>query len=175
MDNVLSIQNVPELQERLKEIVNVAIGKFNQKEAFLMENKLSERCICAKFASYIECVMHNNADVLKSHGIEVEEYHVDVEYNRYGYELKREPNEEKLITVDLIVHKRGENQYGSNLICIEMKKENLSCDKDEDRLKNLTDENLRYRYLAGYMILIKIKNEYCLCIDSEYLQRINDV
>ncbi|MCD8326162.1 MAG: hypothetical protein LUC90_05615 [Lachnospiraceae bacterium] len=84
----------------LKDIVDKAIKTFNEQEKYLLENDLSERCICARFAMHL-------SNVLK--GTEYSEYLVDVEYNRSadGCErgIKRLDNHP--ITVDLIVHKRG--------------------------------------------------------------------
>ena len=42
---------MPECQQELMEIVDVAIKEFNSKEKYLIKNDLSERCICAKFAT----------------------------------------------------------------------------------------------------------------------------
>ena len=185
MDSVLLPQRVSELRGKLRRIVDEAIEDFNQRELFLIVNGLSERCICAKFASYIEKVMSNtNVTEFIQYVIDLKSYNVDVEYNRTGdmecdqdgCYIKKLPNEkdiEKMIVVDLIIHIRGENQYGSNLICIEMKKKNRSIDSDINRLKKLTDEKYGYDYLAGYMILIeanKKNDQYCLSIDSEYPQ-----
>ena len=39
-----------ELQNKLKEIVLTSINEFNSNEKYLLENDLSERCICSKFA-----------------------------------------------------------------------------------------------------------------------------
>ena len=90
-------------QVKLLEIVKSAIDHFNQYETYLISRDLSERCICSKFASYLEKAIE---------GTEYDTYHVDVEYNR-GYE-GREDNpkmlDNKKIVVDLIVHKRGYDQ-----------------------------------------------------------------
>ena len=95
-----------------------------------------------------------------------------MEYNRNEYDIKRLDHNDARnngIVVDLIVHKRGENQDDSNLICIEMKKryKRRNCKHDKERLGKLTVENSEYHYLAGYMILAE-KNG--LRIESEYPQ-----
>lgn len=41
-------------QEEILCVLNLAIEEFNQREQFLIEQGLSERCICSKFASYLE-------------------------------------------------------------------------------------------------------------------------
>ena len=164
MDRALSSQQVNTLRDRLREIIQSAIDGFNRNELNLIKFDVSERCICAKFASYVEKSIDNT---------EFKSYNVDVEYNRNEYNIKRLDNNNARnngIVVDLLVHKRGINEPKSNLICIEMKKgyrrlNKKRLEKDKDRLKNLTLENSEYHYLAGYMILaensgLRIENEY---------------
>ncbi len=164
MDRALSSQQVNTLRDRLREIIKSAIDGFNRNELNLIKFDVSERCICAKFASYVEKSIDNT---------EFKSYNVDVEYNRNEYNIKRLDNNNARnngIVVDLLVHKRGINEPKSNLICIEMKKgyrrlNKKRLEKDKDRLKNLTLENSEYHYLAGYMILaensgLRIENEY---------------
>ena len=155
-------------QVKILEIVKSAIDSFNQIETYLISRDVSERCICSKFASYLEKAIA---------GTEFDTYVVDVEYNR-GYE-GREDNpkilDNKNIVVDLIVHKRGyDHRDGfNNLICIEMKKsyKRLDYQSDKDRLSKLTDGIHGYHYSAGYMILAdadKKNNQYSLRIESDY-------
>ena len=166
MDSALSTQQVNELREKLRTIVNSAIDNFNQNEINLIKLDVSERCICAKFASYVEKSIDNP---------EFKSYNVDVEYNRNENDIKRLDNNNARnngIVVDLIVHERGINRPKSNLICIEMKKgyrrlNKKKLEEDKNRLKKLTLENSEYHYLAGYMILAE-KNG--LRIESEYPQ-----
>ncbi len=104
-------------QNKLQNLIEEAIANFNQFESYLIKNDLSERCICAKFASYVEKIIAQS---------EFNEYLVDVEYNR-GYNGKDfYPNMlyGRKIVVDLIVHKRAYDDIRGydNLICIEMKK-----------------------------------------------------
>ena len=66
--------------------------------------------------------------------------------------------DDKPITVDLIVHKRGYDcQYGfDNLICIEMKKSTnrIGCKSDEARLQKMTSNDYGFCYKLGVMLLI---------------------
>ena len=151
-------------QRKLLNCVNQAIADFNQNECYLIKNDLSERCICAKFAIYL-----NN--IIKSS--EFSEYEVDVEYNRGydGKDFKPKKLFEGNIVVDLIVHKRGYNSnYGfDNLICIEMKKlyHRYSLTDDKDRLKALTDDVYGFGYEIGFMIVAeKTLRECKLSIDE---------
>ena len=142
-----------EKQMELKSLVERAISKFNLSEIYLLDKDLSERCICSKFATYLEKELINTR---------FSNYIVDVEYNRgmegNGYAKKMLFG--KNMTVDIIVHKRGydKNNGGfDNLICFEMKKsdgdKNLFSDKR--RLTALTDPLCDFNYRIGFMLIAK--------------------
>lgn len=155
-------------QIKLKDIVEQAVAKFNHCEKYLLENNLSERCICSKFAVYLE------REIKLS---EYSNYDVDVEYNR-GFDGK--DNRPKKIygknaVVDLIVHKRGYDKfYGfDNLICIEMKKTNDSRGKrgienDQNRLKDLVSYEYGFCYKLGIMLIANIKKQVLEILDPVY-------
>lgn len=139
-------------QSDLKSIVDIAIKQFNQSEIYLLDRNLSERCICSKFASYLEKVLI---------GTKYSSYNVDVEYNRgmYGNDYAKKMLLGKRVIVDLIVHKRGyDYEYGrfDNLICIEMKKRNSKCNlqDDKDRLNNLLNPKYGFNYKIGFMLIV---------------------
>lgn len=92
-----------ETQIRIAECLEVALQSFNLNEQYLISRDLSERCICAKFASYLERAIAES---------EFREYIVDVEYNRgsQGNEHAATRLNGRNIVVDLIVHKRGYNE-----------------------------------------------------------------
>ncbi len=144
-----------EMQIELKNIVIHAIAAFNEKESYLITRDLSERCICAKFAQYLDREVKQT---------EYSDYETDVEYNRGSagdeYALKRS-DEGKLIVTDLIVHKRGKDaEYGfDNLICIEMKKTKAPSKliSDLERLLKMTDNNYGFCYKIGFMIIVNKK------------------
>lgn len=155
-------------QKILRDLVADAIRDFNIYEKYLLRNNLSERCICAKFATYLQERIRNST---------FGDYIVDVEYNRGAkgkdYEPKRLANDNSPMTVDLIVHKRGYqanvHQHGvrkvigfSNLICIEMKKSNdrrgkEGIAKDKERLCIMTRNYGGYAYSIGFMIIAEMK------------------
>ena len=143
-------------RNQIRSILISAIECFNQKEKYLIENDLSERCICAKFSFYL-------TEAIK--GTNYSDYIVDVEYNRghNGREYGPKKMNEAPITVDLIVHKRGYNCIHGlqNLICIEMKKSTnrQGCANDENRLNKMTDWDYSFCYEVGYMILINMKEK----------------
>lgn len=160
-----------ETQSRVTACLNSALQSFNQNEQYLISRDLSERCICAKFASYLERTIAES---------EFREYVVDVEYNRgsRGNEYAAKVLNGHNIVVDLVVHKRGyDEQRGfDNLFCIEMKKAYKRCDlsSDKERLRILTDAFLGFGYKAGFMITATadiIHDEYKLVVESYFYNR----
>ncbi len=130
--------------DELEKVVENAIFEFNNNESDLITCNLSERCICAKFANYLEKSLNETA---------YKGYNVDVEYNRELHDnqyAKKVIRDVKCATVDLIVHKRHTN---INLICIEMKKSSKPrfLIDDKKRLKTMTDEHFNYR--IGFMLV----------------------
>jgi len=118
-------------EENLLSMVNTATDKFNFNERYLIENDLSERCICARFAMYLQNELSDSKDY--------RQYVVDVEYNRGGERKRNNPKMlfNKKIVVDLIAHKRGFDGGNNNLICCEMKKstDRRGSTDDEKRLR----------------------------------------
>ena len=57
----------------LRTIVDEAISSINELDSYLIENDLSERCICARFALHLTKALENTS---------YNNYVVDVEYNR---------------------------------------------------------------------------------------------
>ena len=110
----------------------------------MLDVDVSERCIAAKLASYLQHF--------------IPEYFVDVEFNRDGSIPKRLnlPEEcvdsvnrdgDAIVIPDIIVHRRGPD--GLNVLCVEIKKKNDSrgLDCDRKRLKALIS-TLGYQYGA---------------------------
>ena len=162
-----------EQEELLTACVNYAIQNFNRNEQYLISRDLSERCICAKFASYLE-----KATI--PYGFS--EYFVDVEYNRgsQGNEYAAKLIDKRHIVVDLIVHKRGydANIGFQNLICIEMKKNYKRPDMSADlsRLEKMTTSRYGFGYKAGFMIVAVANREleeYKLHIDYSFYESEN--
>lgn len=157
-----------QVQRLITECVESAISDFNQNEQYLISRDLSERCICAKFASYLERSLERSI---------FHEYVVDVEYNRgnRGNEYAAKRLNGHNIVVDLIAHKRGyDNDRGfDNLFCIEMKKgyKPHGITSDKERLYIMTDSKYGFGYKAGFMILAisnRRTHEHKLIIESKY-------
>ena len=157
-----------EKQIELKNIVETAINQFNDSESYLLDRDLSERCICAKFAMYLEKTLDNTRYA---------DYIVDVEYNRgmEGNEYAKKKLYGKDAIVDLIVHKRGyniDNGGFDNLICIEMKKRGGTrhLEDDKNRLQTMTDSHCGFNYRIGFMLIacksgIVIDETFCNELD----------
>lgn len=143
-------------QEQLKNIVCKSLDAFNSTESYLIENDLSERCICSRFAMHLTNALRDS---------EYRDYVVDVEYNRgaNGKEYGVKKIDGHPITVDLIVHKRGyDNRAGFiNLICMEMKKstDRRGCNDDITRLRKMCSLNYAFYYPIGFMLLVNMKNK----------------
>ena len=145
-----------------KDILVTAINQFNEKEKYLIENNLSERCICSRLAFYIQQALLVSP---------FKDFTVDVEYNRNAKERSPKLLYDKKIIVDLIVHKRGWHGglKGDNLFCIEMKKSNnrFGWESDKARLNDMVNPDFGYNYQYGFMLVVDMKRNE-LIIESEY-------
>ena len=140
-------------QIELANIVKRAIEEFNVAEIYLLDRDLSERCICAKFAMYLERALSSTV---------YSDYCVDVEYNRgmNNDEYAQKSLNNRNIVVDLIVHKRGRQPLTDsfdNLICIEMKKRGARYHlaDNKDRLRKLTTPQYGFNYRIGFMLIAR--------------------
>ena len=145
---------------------------FDGEDLYLIKNDINERSISHKLAVQLIEYFPN--------------YNIDCEYNGYV----KADNERKYIGIlkekaielgklreiekddeiiyravypDIIVHQRGKNFSGSNILIIEMKKDSsiLGHDYDEEKLRiytsNRNGNELNYR--LGAFVLLKINNE----------------
>jgi hypothetical protein len=115
----------PEVKNR----VEAALAVFEEEDYHLLEHDLSERCISARVAMYLQELFPD--------------YSVDVEYNRAGETPKRlnlpehcanyvDEQGRALVVPDVIIHRRGAE--GPNLLAIEVKKtsnpDGSACDRE---------------------------------------------
>lgn len=153
-----------DIKIELKSIVDKALNSFNQSEKYLIENNLSERCICSRLMLHLTNALRQT---------EFSDYVVDVEYNRGmdGKERSIKRIDDSPITVDLIIHKRGYDcDYGfDNLICIEMKKstDRRGLNADKERLRKMTSYDYGFCYRTGFMIVVDKKNK-ALVINEQF-------
>lgn len=117
-------------EQELLERLNNALQQVAEHDRSLLELDLSERCIAARLAFYLQT--------------EIAGYVVDVEYNRDGATPKRlhlpeecanfrNPDGEALVVPDVIVHRRG--NAGPNILVLELKKTTNPELRDCDRAR----------------------------------------
>ena len=144
-------------KNQLKENVETAIQGLTTNDRFLIKNGLHEITIAHKLAEYLE--------------LGFKDWDVDIEYNKkIDVDLQGNTSKEILnrfsnagesghkqqrgLRIDIIIHHRGKNGNDDNLLAIELKKVGNPSrrNKDEDALKQLTDQNGSYRYQFGLFI-----------------------
>jgi len=129
---------------KIKKSVDNCLDIFMKNDIFLLENNVDERTISHRLAFYLQS--------------EIPEMHVDCEYNREGFEIKKISNPKwakpRGIYPDIIIHERGKNS--NNILVVEIKKqENKEIENDEIKLKEFTSEN--YGYNFGLLLIFNTK------------------
>lgn len=129
---------------KIKQKIKKSLDKLYEKDQFLFDKKLCERCINHRFAIYLE---------QQNFG---EGYFIDCEYNKSH--LHENTSVKKVSNpngnyIDIIITKR-DGDYRNDLICFEVKKGNNHRDRKKDRenLKILTD-GVRFGYNYGFYII----------------------
>lgn len=115
--------------------IKLGCTKLYEKDKLLIDNRAHERTIASRLAIYLQPLFEKDDLV------------VDTDYNREGIRIKsKRRSDGSLINPDIIIHKRGVNEF--NLVAIQIKgfwnSEDRS--KDENDLIDLR-EKLRYRFL----------------------------
>jgi hypothetical protein len=139
-----------EVRQRLER----ALRRLRDADLYLLENDLSERCIAARLAMYLQP--------------EFGDYAVDVEYNRAGDTPKRlnlpdecanyrDRNGDALAVPDVIVHRRG--PAGPNLLVLEMKKTTNPAQFGCDRARVLAFR-ARLGYQFGALIACETRQRH---------------
>lgn len=143
-------------KEAVVETINSCVDKLYNKDKYLFDCKVCERCLMFRLAYYLQ--------------IKFSDYFVDCEFNKmgfYGYkhESKVEPTKQdsrlKKMYADIIIHKRNSN-IQDNFICLEIKRTKRGIDNDLKRLENMTRENgfqyentnYVYAYDFGFLIYL---------------------
>lgn len=131
----------------IKRKVENALDLFYQKDLFLLQKGLCERCINHRFAVYLE-----------QQGFEG--YFIDCEYNKSHI---NENTSAKQVSnpngnyIDIIITKRNGN-WRNDLVCFEIKKSTNKRGRDKDRnnLKILTGGE-RFGYPFGFYIIFDLE------------------
>ncbi|WP_297453106.1 hypothetical protein [Persephonella sp.] len=138
------------MNENLIELVKKALDKVYQEQKYLIENRVHERSIVFWFGIYFYELLKNS---------EFKGYDLDFEYNRNFDDVKRTEHSVNGTYPDIILHKRGSNEY--NLLAIEFKtwwSDKKQFKDDIRKLKDFINPNGKYRYkLALFVILGKDK------------------
>ncbi|WP_314642168.1 hypothetical protein [uncultured Veillonella sp.] len=121
--------------------VEEALNNLYEKDQYLIcskgNNHVSERSITHKLGSYLTPLF--------------EEYDVDCEYNRFGYECKFIKKLNRNVIPDIIIHKRGK---GNNFIAIEVKTWWNKSKVSEDKRKLIELTKSKYNYKYGISLII---------------------
>lgn len=167
-------------REELKEILEKALKILYVKDRYLLKHNCHERSITHKLAEYlqellpqynVDCEYNldiDNKDNRRKRWISqkvIENIRQEIEnsrksLNESNWNLSEEIEKlSKGFYPDIIVHRRGSNNF--NKLVIEGKKGNLNSDLDVEKLTALTsqDGEPHYRYLLGAQISFDIEND----------------
>lgn len=145
------------MEDCIDEIIEKACKELYKNDRYLIKHNVNERAVVFRFGIYLQRLISKNNYF--------DNYNLDNEYNRNMDDSKRLSDYENGVYPDLIIHKRGSNEY--NLLIIECKTEwNSDISEDINRIRRFVDTNGRFRYKYGLSILFK-KNEV-KCIFIEY-------
>ncbi len=137
--------------EENKAKVTKALNSLLSKDTDLLWLGVHERSVAHKFAEYLQ-------DEYKVHN-------VDCEYNRDGLETKiletliEDTNEKEphRIFPDIIVHRRGNNNF--NQLVIEIKTSNASSKGDIEKLEKLTQRKHGFHYKYGLFLRFECNDD----------------
>lgn len=161
----MQIMTNQELKVLLLELVHEAIAQLYDSDYYIIERNVSERCVCARLSYHIECLMRQKYKKVFNG------YNVDVEYDRKDGDPKHIDNSEKRHVCDLLIHRRGSNIPGDNLLALEMKVHNNYSKMKSDfrRLHDIVqhrgdnNKNLACETLLGIFLRIQV-NQYRMTI-----------
>jgi hypothetical protein len=126
-------------RESILNLFSNAIDSLLTKDTILFENDVQERAIVGRLAIYLRELIQN---------FEQEKIFLDIEYNRRGKYLKDLSGyKANYVSVDLVIHSRGNN--GNNMLCCEVKKKKSSQGNDLEKIKRLIKQ---YYYRFGIYI-----------------------
>jgi len=133
----------------MKNLFDLAVSEFIRVDITLFRSGLHEQTLVSRLAYHLQNLLPP----------EIENYFVDVEYNRaHGGVQKFQALGENRVFVDLVLHGRGQNGNRENIICSEVKKRDCKAtwagpidaanfifpnvqQDGEDRQKLLIDQN----------------------------------
>ena len=133
--------------QEFNNLISEALTMLYRNDKYLIDHHANERAIVFRFGIYFQ-VLLNKYETYK-------DYNLDIEYNRNLDDPKRTPNHKNGIYPDLILHKRGNNNF--NLLVIEFKCHwnNQGQEKDKSKIGELMSPNGIYNYKEGYTIRLE--------------------
>lgn len=144
-------------KENLISLINSSLEELYKKDHYLIDNSpmdwddkdgkhyVGERAIVFRFAHYL---LSN----IEKMGVDPD-LSLDCEYNRNGCMNKALPSFPQGVIPDVIIHKRGSND--KNVLVMEFKTYwNKNQEHDENKIRELTDQQGKYKYAYGMTVLI---------------------
>lgn len=127
-------------ENAIRKLLMDSVGDFLHLDRELLDDDVHEQAIAHRIAFYME----KNNDT---------GYSFDCEYNKKSGNVKRWGN--KIIRPDIIMHMRGRNGRGDNLLVVEIKKDEI-CKSNIARLKFMTNpHNEAFGYELGCFLYFK--------------------
>lgn len=125
--------------------INIDMETVNEK---LGKHYVGERSIVFRYAHYLQNELYKS----KKYSV----YNLDCEYNRNGFQIKSTEHFPNGTFPDLILHKRGKNGPGNNILIMEFKTYwNPNTDTDSLKISDYVDQNGKYKYQYGLVVLIR--------------------
>jgi hypothetical protein len=120
-----------------KLLVLPSLSDLLEQDRHLMDNNLKEENINHRFAVHLETNLHKLNTRIK--------YHVDVEYDKKidAKKTMTVDNIDFIVRPDVLIHKRGQNQY--NLLAVEAKKKSISL-RDEQKMRGFLSYDYNYQF-----------------------------
>lgn len=146
LSSILFEEDIVEVNQ-LQQSIKYCLESFYNKHQDLLRRDVNERSMTHKLAEELQKIFRD--------------WEVDCEFNRAdgdlpkklfldGERISSDDTDAKTVYPDIIIHKRGSNE--ENIVAIEVKKDGLNTERDEQKLKGFTAD-LFYRY--GLLIILK--------------------
>lgn len=133
--------------EMLKSLLAESIAKLYANEFSLLIVRGLENACVVRVIYYMQDMLNNDPRFYMWR-----HYNLDFEYNKSVGGLKVINTRSKYIKPDLILHIRGTDAH--NLMVIEFKKGRKTSDKDIEKLRALTGDDCRYKYILGCAVVL---------------------
>lgn len=117
----------------------------------LGKHYVGERSIVFRYAHYLQNELYKS----KKYSV----YNLDCEYNRNGFQIKSTEHFPNGTFPDLILHKRGKNGPGNNILIMEFKtywnKSPQKIARDKLKVGQFVDKKGQYKFKYGLFVLVE--------------------